>query len=93
MTLPFAYTPVLQAQAELGLSARLQQIAKVVAVAGIAEEDIVGITHKRVIGLHKMIRLGLLFTRLDLIYSTFFQRLTLTFLFGQIIKIALVTIL
>ena len=92
MALPFAYAPVLQTQAESGLPARLHQIAEVMAVAGITEEDIVGIAHLRTVGLHKVVCLGLLLSRLYLVDSAGLQGLTLLLLLGQIVEIALVAV-
>ena len=55
MTLPLANAPILQAQAQLSLSARLQQIAEIVTVAGITIEHIIGVAHIRTVGLHKVV--------------------------------------
>ena len=93
MTLPFAYTPVLQTKAESRLTTCLHQITEIVAIAGITIEYIVGITYKRFVCLHKVVRLWLLLSWLDLIYSTVFEHLALLLLLGEIIEIALIAIL
>ena len=93
MALPFAHAPVFQAQRELGLAARLHQIAEVVAVAGIAEEGVVGVAHLRAVGLHLVVGLRLLLTRLHLIHGAGFQCLTLLLLTGKLVEIALVALL
>ena len=90
MALPLAYAPVLQTEAQVGLSTRLQQVAEVVAVAGITEEYVVGITHIRAVGLHKVVTLGLLFARLYFVNGAGLQSLTFLLLFSQIVKISLV---
>ena len=93
MTLPFTYAPVFQTEREVGLSASLHQIAEVMAVAGITEEDVVGIAHLRTIGLHEVISLRLLFTRLNLVNSARLKCLTFPLLLGQIVKITLIAVL
>ena len=45
MALPLAYAPVFQTEAQVCLSACLHQVTEIMAVAGITEEDIVGISH------------------------------------------------
>ena len=44
MGLPFAHAPVFESQGELRLTTGLHQVTEEMTIAGITEEDIVGVT-------------------------------------------------
>ena len=92
MALPFTYAPVLQSQAEVGLSARLHQVTEVVAVVGIAPEHVVGVARHGAVGLHLVVGLWLLLAGLHLVHGASFEFLTLLLLLGQVVKIAFVLV-
>ena len=75
MALPFANSPEFQTEREVGASSSLHEVAEIVSIAGITPEDVVSVACLRLVGLHAVVSLGLLFAGLHFVYGTGFEGL------------------
>ena len=93
MGLPLSHTPELKPQGKVGASVGLHQVTKVMSVASVTPENIIGVACIRTVGLHLMIGLRLLFPGLNLVHGHCFKLLPLLFCFGKLVEITPVTLL
>ena len=88
--LPFAHTPVFELELEVGLSARLHEVAEEVSVACVTPEHVVGVSCVGAVGLHLMVCLRLLLARLHLVDRALLHQLALFLRLGQVVEIVFV---